>query len=430
MSRVFFLLVYNFLFPIFLLIALPSYLLKMKRRGGFGTGLLERFGIYRIPISKEPKGGIYVQAVSVGEVMLALKFIREWQKKHPQESVVLATSTSTGHAVAQNAKIPNVRVLYAPLDLPLLSGRCLHRFRPQCVVLVEAELWPNFSAYARRVHLPVVMINARLSPRSEGRYAKFPRLARLFFSSLSAVGVQSERDRERFAGIGVKREVLHLTGSIKFDVISGEKTLPREDFKEILDRLSMNRPIVLAASTHKGEEVLIAKAAREVNAFPLIVPRHAERRDEVVRELTAEGFSCVLRSRGELPDAPSETMCYIADTTGELRDWTSMASVAVIGKSFFAVGGQNPAEAVVAGVPVIVGPDMSNFDDLVRLLLEQKGIIRCSAEELSDCIRSVVSDSEETHNRTERAFKVLAEHEGATVRSVDLVESALGDPIY
>lgn len=430
MSRVFFLLIYNFFFPIFLLLALPSYLIKMKRRGGFGTGLLERFGIYRVPIDEEPKGGIYVQAVSVGEVMLALKFIREWQKKHPNESVVLATSTSTGHAVARNAQLSDVRVLYSPLDLPFLSGRCLRRFCPQCVVLVEAELWPNFSAYARRVHLPIVMINARLSPRSEGRYARFPRLARLFFSALSSVGAQSERDVERFVGIGVKRNVLHLTGSIKFDVMSGEKPEPRKDFKDILERLSLQRPVVLAASTHKGEEVLIAKAAREVNAFPLIVPRHAERRDEVVRDLTAEGFSCVLRSHDELPDTPTENLCYIADTTGELRDWTALASVAVIGKSFLAIGGQNPAEAVVAGVPVIVGPDMSNFDDLVRLLLEQKGIVRCSAEELPDCIRRVIDDAEETRYRTERAFKALAPHAGATARSVDLVESSLGNPIY
>lgn len=430
MSRVFFLLVYNLLFPIFLLAALPSYLIKMKRRGGFGTGLLERFGVYRIPGSEEPKGGIYIQAVSVGEVMLALKFIREWQKKHLNEAVVLATSTSTGHAVARNAKLPNVRVLYAPLDLPFLSGRCLRRFCPQCVVLVEAELWPNFSAYARRVHLPVVMINARLSPRSEGRYARFPRLARLFFSSLSSVGAQSERDIERFVGIGVNREVLHLTGSIKFDVISGEKPVPREDFKKILDHLSYHRPIVLAASTHKGEEVLIAKAAREVNAFPLIVPRHAERREEVVRELTDAGFSCILRSRDELPPSPPSNSCYIADTTGELRDWTTSASVAVIGKSFLAVGGQNPAEAVVAGVPVIVGPDMSNFDDLVKLLLGQKGIIQCSSEELSASIRCVISNEEETRRRTERAFKTLAVHEGATARSVEMVESALGNPTY
>lgn len=147
----------------FLLVSLPGYLVKMRRRGGFGTGLLERFGLYRVPAAAEPKGGIYIHAVSVGEVFIALKFIREWNKEHTGP-VVLATSTATGHAVARQAGIPNVRVLYAPLDLPLLSGRCLKRFSPRAVVLIEAELWPNFAEACHRRGIPLLMLNARLSP--------------------------------------------------------------------------------------------------------------------------------------------------------------------------------------------------------------------------------------------------------------------------
>ena len=144
MKRFIFLLIYNLLLPVFLLISIPGYLIKMKKRGGIGTGLRERFGIYKRRKEDEPKGGLYVHAVSVGEVFIALKFIREWRKTH-SEPVVLATSTATGHQVVRDAALPGVRALYSPLDVPGLSGRCLSRFQPRAVVLIEAELWPNFA---------------------------------------------------------------------------------------------------------------------------------------------------------------------------------------------------------------------------------------------------------------------------------------------
>lgn len=423
MMRPLFLLVYNLLFPIFLLLALPGYLIKMKKRGGFGTGLSERFGIYRRPRTEEPQGGLYVHAVSVGEAMIALKLIRAWRREHA-EPVVLAVSTATGHAIARESGIPGLRALYAPMDLPLLPGRCLRRFCPSRIALIEAELWPNFAEAARRLRIPVAMLNARLSPRSERRYARVRNLAALFFSRLSAMGVQNERDAGRFAGIGVKPALIRVTGSIKFDVLPGEVPPLREDFRAILDHFAQGRPVVLAASTHRGEERLIAEAARAAGAFPLIVPRHAERRAEVARDLAEAGFSCVLRSRGEnLPEHPAADACYVADTTGELKDWTALADVAVIGKSFLATGGQNPVEAIAARVPVIAGPDMSNFGDLVELLVQQGGICTCEAAELPVQIRRLLEHPAEAQEQVENALAALAAHAGATGRSVALLES-------
>lgn len=425
MMRSLLLLVYNILFPLFLLLALPGYLVKMKKRGGFGTGLLERFGIYRRPRAEEPRGGLYVHAVSVGEAMIALKLIRAWRQKH-SEPVVLAVSTATAHAVARESGVPGLRTLYAPLDLPLLPGRCLRRFRPGRVALIEAELWPNFAEAAHRAGIPVTMLNARLSPRSERRYAKVRKLAALFFSRLAAVGVQNRRDAGRFAGIGVNPALICVTGSIKFDVMTGDSPRVREDFRSILDRFTRGRPVVLAASTHHGEERLIAEAARAAGAFPLVVPRHAERRAEVVRDLTEAGFACVLRSEGEaaLPEHPGENACYIADTTGELRDWTALADVAVIGKSFLASGGQNPVEAIAARVPVVAGPDMSNFADLVELLVQRRGITLCESSGLGEAIRRLLEQPGDAREQVENAFAALAEHAGATGRSVELLESA------
>ncbi|MBR5185701.1 MAG: hypothetical protein IKW19_05325, partial [Akkermansia sp.] len=300
MKRFIFLLLYNLLLPVFLIISIPGYLIKMKRRGGFGTGLSERFGIYKRRKEEEPQGGLYVHAVSVGEVFIALKFIREWRKTH-EEPVILSTSTATGHQVVRDAALPGVRALYSPLDVPGLPERCLSRFKPKAVVLIEAELWPNFAEVCHRRGIPMLMLNARLSPRSEGRYRKVRGITRLLFSRLTAMGAQNAKDKGRFGGIGVNEDIITVTGSIKFDVLGDAPTAPRAEFKELLSRICGGKPVVLAASTHAGEEALIATAIREAGAFPLIVPRHAERRADVVKDLTAAGFAPVLRTEGTLP---------------------------------------------------------------------------------------------------------------------------------
>ncbi len=421
MKRFIFLLLYNLLLPVFLILSLPGYLIKMKKRGGWGTGLLERFGIYRRPKSQEPQGGLYVHAVSVGETMIALKFIREWSKTH-SEPVVLATSTATGHEIARKAALPNVRPLYSPLDVPGLSGRCLSRFNPKAVVLIEAELWPNFAEVCHRRHIPMLMLNARLSPRSEGRYRKVRGITSLLFSRRPARGAQNENDRGRFAGIGVNPDIIRVTGSIKFDVLGDTPTAENAAFRAIADRLRGERKVVLAASTHAGEEALIAAAIREAGACPIIVPRHAERREDVCRDLTAAGFSPLLRTTGELPTELPTDACYVVDTTGELRDWTALADVAVIGKSFLARGGQNPVEAIACGIPVVTGPDMSNFADLVALLRDAGGITCCPAEELAASLRHLLTDAEAVTKQTQAARETLTHHSGATARSVALVE--------
>lgn len=428
MKMFLFLTIYNIVYPLFLFLSLPGYLIKMYRRGGYGTGLLERFGYYRIPLDSEPQGGVYVHAVSVGEALIALKWIKEWQKDHT-EPVVLATSTSTGHAVALEHAPKGVRVLYSPLDLPGLPGRCLARFNPVAIVLIEAELWPNMALAARKRGIPHVMINARLSDRSEARYRKILPVTKLFFSFLDGVGVQDERDAERFAGLGIPRDRITVTGSVKFDNYGVAAPARRDEFVRILAALSGGRPVVLAASTHFGEEVLIASAIRHAGGFPLIVPRHAERRATVVSELAAEGWVPILRSEGDSRWAGLTSwanVCYIADTTGELRDWTAHADLVVIGKSFLAEGGQNPAEAVAAGVPVIAGPHMENFRAFVEMLERENGITRCAAEELPEVLSRLLS--EEVHllqGQAERAKSAFAAHNMASLKSVRMVEDSM-----
>ena len=276
------------------------------------------------------------------------------------------------------------------------------------------------------MRIPMVMLNARLSPRSEGRYAKVRGITRLLFERLTALGAQNENDKGRFARIGVKPEIITAPGSIKFDVMGDAPQKLREDFRSILDTLRQDKPVVLAASTHAGEEALIASAIREAGAFPLIVPRHAERRATVVADLQQAGFTPLLRTAGEIPSEVPVNTCYVADTTGELREWTALADAVVIGKSFLAQGGQNPVEAIAARKPVIIGPDMTNFADLITLLKNDDAILSCTADGLAATITQALDGSEATAARVERAYHALNVHSGATRRSVELVETLYG----
>lgn len=420
------LVLYNILYPLFLLVSLPGFFIKMKRRGGRSCDVWERLGIYRMPRSAEGQGGVYVHAVSVGEVFIALKWIRQWRQSHA-EPVVLSTSTATGLQVVRECGIPGVRALYSPVDIPCVVRRCMRRFAPRVVVLIEAELWPNQARICRRMGVPMVMLNARLSPRSERRYAKLRCFTAGLYGHLSALAAQNERDADRFAGIGVPPGIITVTGSVKFDVLGDAPSAPRPEFRRVLDHLAAGKPVVLASSTHPGEELLIARAARAVGAFPLIVPRHMERRAEVARELESAGFAPILRSAAaELPARPADSTCYVVDTTGELREWTALADVAVIGKSLGATkGGQNPVEAIAAHVPVVVGPHMTNFADLTAMLCEQQAIWPCTADTLQETLRAMLAEPQERAERARRAYAAVSAHSGATQRSVELVERFL-----
>lgn len=355
--------------------------------------------------------------------MIALKLIQAWQEisKLP---VILASTSATGHALAKKEAPENVRVIYSPLDLPFLSGICLRRFKPQAIVLIEAELWPNFAKTAKKQNCPIIIVNARLSAKSEAHYTKFPLISRWFYSWLSGMGVQDARDAQRFEKIGVDPSIIHITGSIKYDQESAIDIPIRKDFQAILQTGARGKPIVLAASTHDGEELLIAEATHQAGGFPLIVPRHAERRQKILAELTNAGWQCSLRSENTpLPSPFLPKYCYVSDTTGELRSWTALANLVVIGKSFYGHGGQNPAEAVACSVPVITGPHMENFDTLMDILQQAKGIMTVEENTLSANITFFLKNPSLAQEQAQRATEAIEAHSGATIRSIQLILS-------
>ncbi|MDP4722364.1 MAG: hypothetical protein NWR51_11585 [Akkermansiaceae bacterium] len=418
------LLIYRALLPLLFIFAFPGWIMKMLRRGGFGTGLHERVGIFTTARDFEPCGAIHLHAVSVGETILALKLLRAWQAAHPGTRFVLATGTSTGHDTATRANIPDLRVTYVPLDFPWMVRSYLNRFEPSQIILIEGEIWPNLLRIAQNRAIPVSLANARTSPRSARRFLKLAPILRPFFSRLSAVCIQEEEHRHLWEALGIDAKNIHLTGSIKFDPGSTNPPALRSDFAEMLASFGAGRPIILAASTFPGEETLLASAILTAHpeALPVIVPRHAERRTEVSQSLTKEGYNPILRSAFR-PPTLGENNIFLIDSTGELATWTAHADAVIIGKSFLSTGGQNPAEAIISSKPLILGPHMENFQPLTRqLLAADAALTATSPEEISTAIRTALNPARAI-SLTENATRVLAIHQGATSRHLKVLHT-------
>jgi 3-deoxy-D-manno-octulosonic-acid transferase len=366
---------------------LPGAIVKMRRRNGRWRDLAQRIGCFDEDTKKAinalpQRERFWVHAVSVGEVGVAKKLITKLLKTHADLGIVLSTTTPTGHALAAELAAQHsgrVVAIFSPVDLPGIGRLMLERIQPTQLVLVEAEVWPNLTSAAERLGIPVSFVNARLSPRSERRYRKFRRLVGPIFGMLKQILVQEEDDIARWESFGVERDRIHLTGSIKYDPEGAAVPAAKiDELRAVLTQtgIAPTQPILLAASTHAGEEIEFARVFQRLrekirDLALLIVPRHVERRAEITAALKTIGLAPALRSiSGSSVD--SNAPVFVIDTTGELAAWQHLATLVVVGKSFLAEGGQNPAEAALAQKPVLFGPHMENFTPLVELLLKKK----------------------------------------------------------
>lgn len=482
-------LIYNLLLPVALLLGLPSFLVKGVRRGGLARNFRQRLGFFRRETREALRRSdpVWVHAVSVGEVFLALKIIRALHELAPEQSVVLSTTTTTGHRVAREAaeeinrtrrkrsgpdeegrelsELPasaRLHVIHNPVDLPLVAGSVFRLLQPKALVLVEAEIWPNLVRAARRRDLPVILANARLSPRSESRYRRFRAFVAPVFSQVTLATVPFATDRARWSALGIPEDRIQVTGSVKFDESStpdpGDKGGKLRGWLESTGFPEGGR-ILLGASTHEGEELLLARTWRRLRekcpALRLVlVPRHAERGRAIAAQLEAAGEEAVLRTGtkdleksgpssgggdsgrgdpvpastdpGTLSSQPSVPSCWIAATTGELRAWYSLAEVVVVGKSFAAAGGQNPVEPLLAGCPVIVGPRMENFAEVVANLRLADGISQVEDEEaLQAEAARLLADPEAAADLARRGREAMEKHRGATERTAGTIFQAI-----
>ena len=419
---------YRLLFVPALVLMGPAYLLRMRRRGGYGADFGQRFGAHpRLPARGPGRPRVWMQAVSVGEI-LAIGPLLEALHRDGVE-VYLTTTTSTGRALARERYAGlTVGIGYFPLDWWPCVARTWRRIDPDLLVLVEGERWPEILHQANVRGVPVLNVNARVSDRSFARLRRFPAVARLAFGGFTRVLCGSEQDRERVVACGVPAERAVTTGNLKLDVaIPLLDAAARARLREELGLA--DGPVLLGSSTWPGEEEALLAALGTLRAAGiacslLLVPRHAERRDEVRRLLAGGPWRHHFRSEGR---APGPVEVAVGDTTGELRRLTQLADVVFVGKSLAPhTEGQTPVEAAVLGRPVLLGPGMANFR-AIAADLRARGAARevRDAGELAAAAAQLLREPARRAEMTAAADRWRRENVGAVGRTLDVIRAEL-----
>jgi 3-deoxy-D-manno-octulosonic-acid transferase len=320
-----------------------------------------------------------------------------------------------------------IEVMYTPLDYWPIMRRAFSVIRPERIVLVEAEVWPNLAATAHTHGIPLALVNARLSPRSERLYRRFRFFVSPIFRLLDLVCVPEQRDIERWVALGVSQNRIRVTGSIKFDPDVQTQGVPVASLRQPFGE-TPERPVLFGGSTHRGEEEVLANVfLRLREQFPslqlFIAPRHVERLQEIRSQFGTLPLRVMLASEA-LGNGASDADCMLLDTTGELQRWYSIATVVFIGKSLTARGGQNPVEPILAGKPVVFGPHMENFATLASMLVSNNAAMQVSdADSLARTIGNLLRDGEVRQRIVQNAHTALTEHKGGTARTAELVHA-------
>ena len=436
--------IYNALFAIAYLAMMPSFLLRMKRRGGYRARMGDRFARYPDdiladlhpqPTTHNPQlstlnSPVWIHAVSVGEVQVAGQLMRALRAADPSLRFVFSTTSSTGWRTAEREVTDRDVLIYNPLDFPSLVRRALDRIRPRAVILTETEIWPNFIRAIRRRGIPLFLANARISDRSAPRYRKLRWFFGEVFRCFTKIYVQSDLDAERLVAAGADRARMEVTGSFKFDVA---KRRPEKE-TELRAWIGEGR-ILLGGSTWPGEDEALLRLYDDLppDVKLVIAPRHFEKADAVEANILKAGFRCIRRSRGDTilsspqpstltphpsPLIPQQHIVYLADTTGELMGLFGIASVAFVGKSLCAHGSQNMIEPCLCGVPTVVGPFTENFRPVMSDLLAADAIVQVKDEAgLRKTILSFFDgDQGESAALGARAKAAVERRKGATER--------------
>jgi 3-deoxy-D-manno-octulosonic-acid transferase len=427
---------YNILFVIFFWLSAPYYFWKMWRRGNWRAGFGQRFARYspELKTALAARPVLWLHAVSVGEVGVCWQLIRALEPHVSNFQILVSTTTSTGMAELQRLLPPHIQRIYYPADFAGGVRRALQAIQPRAIILVEAELWPNFLRQAIDARCPLFLVNARFSKTSLRNYGLFGFFFRPIFAKFSGVGCQQPDDVPRITELGFRAEAVRVTGSLKFDAAQPG---PRAalDVPALLRQIGVGEKAMLlvAGSTHAGEEaILVALLARLRPRFPdlflVLVPRHFERTKEVVRELESRGTKFICRSdiaaRG--PIAPGQLECLLVNSTGELKYFYEQATVVFVGKSLTARGGQNPIEPAALGKPVIFGPNMQNFASAAQAFLGSQAAVQVQNEvELEQTLAELLADERRRAELGGRARQVVQQNLGATERTVRLILDGL-----
>lgn len=420
----------RFAYTLLLYLALPLVLARLWWRGrkapAYRERWAERLGRFRPP---PRSGGVWVHAVSVGEVQAVAPLLRRLLDERPDLPLTVTTTTPTGSARVRALFGDEVFHVYLPYDLPTALNGFLDRVWPVLCMMVETEVWPNLLAVCRERSIPTLLANGRLSARSLSGYQKLGALARDAFGAISRVAAQATPDAQRFIAAGVPAERVTVTGSIKFDTRVPASV---SEQAEVLRRQWGGRPVWVAASTHEGEDAILLDAHRRLrerlpDALLVLVPRHPERFNPVAVLCERSGMATVRRSGGTPPAA--DTAVYLGDTMGELPVLIGAADAAFIGGSLMPVGGHNMLEASAQGVPVVFGPQVFNFATISRLLLAEGAAEQVSdAAELAALLARWLDDASLRSQVGERGRRVVDANRGALDQLWELLAGLLPRP--
>jgi len=413
-------LVYTLLLTLLSPVLLFGLYKKKPNKPQFGERWKEHFGF--TPALKKNEQPLWIHAVSVGEAIAATPLIKALKKQNPEQPILVTTTTSTG--AEQIAKLGDlVEHRYMPIDFSFAVNGFLKAVKPTKLLIIETELWPNTLHSVGKTNIPIYVVNARLSEKSCQGYAKIQPVFTELSKHLTKVLCQTQADADRFARLGINKERLCVTGSIKFDIQISDEI--KQQGQELRRLLGNDRPIWIAASTHKGEDEQVLDAHKEVlkehpNALLILVPRHPERFDDMFDLSKESGFESVRRTSNE--SVTAETQVYLGDTMGEMLVLMGAADVCFMGGSLLGdkVGGHNVLEPAALGVPVITGPSYFNFKEIVDTLRAEKGIVVCEPVQIGNSIIKLIENNAEYKSLQSAASSVVQNNQGALNRSVSI----------
>jgi len=442
----------NLAYLLILLLAAPVLLYRRFVHGKYRDGWAEKL-LGRLPVPAGHNPRVWFHAVSVGEVLQLETLVADLLLRRPELDVAITTTTSTGLAVAKD-KFPCCHVCYFPLDFSWAVRNAVKRIRPDVVVLVELELWPNFIREVHRSGIPLLLVNGRISERSFRGYRKLRFLMRPVLQCFQSLAVQSKSYAERLWQLGTPPERIIVTGSIKFDGVKTDRDNPRTQELRRAFGIGETERVFVAGSTHPPEEKLALDAWRQLHGeFPdlrlVLVPRHKERFEEVAALVESAGLPLLRRSTAKAeggrrkaeggdnfhhspltadhsPLTTHQSPVLLLDTLGELSACWGLADVAFVGGSLTPRGGQNMIEPAAYGAAVLFGPNTRNFREVVELLREGNAarIVR-RGDELAAAVRELLRDPAAVRELGGNAQRLVLSQQGATQRTVALIAQTL-----
>ena len=402
-------------------VILAAFLIQPKFRAGF----FEKIGFYNI--KPENKHTIMFHAVSVGEVNAVETLIKRTREEFPESRIVLTTTTKTGQEIARKKLSNTVDVItYFPYDFAFSVFSLLHKAKPDVILIAETEIWPDFMYIAKKMEIPVYIVNGRLSPNSYKGYKNFSFFFKPILGLYKGILMQTEGDAQRIRDVGAKPEITKVMGNLKFDINKNIDDAAIESLKNEME-LAQNR-LIIAASTHKGEDEILLDAFCEIKKeFPdvkfMIAPRHPERYESVENLIQNTGFSYGKRSSR---DNFAQNEIIVLDTMGELMKFFSICTFAFIGGSFSSTGGHNPLEANIWDKPVLSGDCVFNFKDIYDILCKSgAGKVVKTPEGMFEYLKNLLENQAEYDRTKEASQKVFEAQRGAINFVIDKLKAVL-----